>query len=152
VSKVKIILLVAGFLVTVSALDAQKGTAPNGYYPASYSGDTFTGTLQPVNKDSPSFSLVYTKNGKSETFPARLESKCKLTNKAGVTQSFGMEAFSEGAVLTAFYRTSKNKVTHEKESIVFALSFAEEKGTKIPDEKRLIVMCVEQSQLQFKSF
>ena len=63
-----------------------------------------------------------------------------------------MEAFSEGAVLTAFYRASKNKVTHEKENIVFALSFAEEKGTKIPDEKRLIVMCVEQSQLQFKAF
>ena len=77
---------------------------------------------------------------------------CKLTNKAGVTQSFGMEAFSEGAVLTAFYRTAKNKATHEKENIVFAVSFAEEKGTKIPDQKRLIVMCVEQGQLQFKSF
>jgi hypothetical protein len=148
----KVLLTVVSCLVAVCALDAQKGTAPNGYYPATYSGDTFTGSLQPVSKDSPVFTLVYTKGGKSETFSAQLESNCKLTNKAGVTQSFGMEAFSEGSVLTVFYRTNKNKATHEKENIAFAVSFAEKNGSKIPDGKRVIIMCVEQGQLQFKAF
>jgi hypothetical protein len=145
-------LAVIACLVAASELKAQNGTAPDGYYPATYSGSTFTGTLQPAGNDPSRFTLVYTKNGKSEAFAAQLESKCKLTNKAGVTQSFGMEAFSEGAVLTAYYRAAKNKTTHEKENIAFALSFAEKKGSKIPDDKRMVIMCVEQSQLHFRSF
>jgi hypothetical protein len=146
-----ILLAVIACLVAASESKAQKGTAPDGYYPATYSGSTFTGSLQPASKDTSRFTLVYTKNGQSETFTAQLESKCKLTNKVGVTQVFGMEAFSEGAVLTAYYRTAKNKTMHEKENIAFALSFAEKKGSKIPDDKRMIIMCVE-SQLQFRSF
>ena len=138
-------------LVAASPLKAQKGTAHDGYYPAGYMGSTFTGSLQPAGNDPSKFTLVYTKNGKSETFSAQLETKCKLTNKAGVTQSFQMEAFSAGAVLTAYYRTAKNKTTHEKENIAFALSFAEGKNGPVPDHKRMVIVCVE-GQLQFKSF
>ena len=145
-------LLVVGCVLGVPALNAQKGTAPDGNYPANYSGSTFTGTLQHASSDTPRFTLVYTKNGKSETFTAQLEAKCKLINKAGVTQSFGMEAFSEGAVLTAYYRTTKNKASHEKENIASALSFAEKRGNKIPDDKRMVIMCSEQNQAQFKAF
>ena len=82
------------------------------------------------------FTLAYTRNGKAETFSAQLEAKCKLTNKAGVTQSFQMEAFSAGAVLTAYYRTAKNKTTNEKENIAIVLSFAENKTGRIPEERQ----------------
>jgi hypothetical protein len=152
-SKAKIVLLtVVGCLLANSELNAQKGTAPDGYYPSNYSGSTFTGSLQPASKDTPGFTLIYTRGGKSETFYAQLESKCKLTNKAGVTQSFGMEAFSEGAVLTVYYTTSKNKNTHEKQNVAIAISFAEKKGNKIPDDMRIIIMCTEHPQLQLKGF
>jgi len=63
-----------------------------------------------------------------------------------------MEAFSEGSVLTVFYRANKNKTTYEKENTAFAVSIAEKNGSKIPVGKRVIIMCVEQGQLQFKSF
>jgi hypothetical protein len=152
-SRARIILLT--FVVCLLAnpeSDAQKGTAPDGYYPSSYSGSTFTGSFQPSTRGTAAFMLIHMSGEKSETFTAQLESKCKLTNKAGVTQSFGMEAFSEGAVLTAYYMTSKNKDTHEKENIAFALSFGEKNGNKIPDDKRIIIMCMEQTQLQFKGF
>jgi|KBSMisStandDraft_5_1062788.scaffolds.fasta_scaffold11215_7 hypothetical protein len=145
-------LLVIGCFFAAPALNAQKGAAPDGYYPANYSGSTFTGTLQRASSDTSRFTLVYTKNGKSETFTAQLEAKCKLINKAGVTQTFGMEAFSEGAVLTAYYRTTNNKTSHQKENIALALSFAEKRGSKIPDDKRMVIMCSEQNQAQFKAF
>jgi hypothetical protein len=138
-------------LVAASGLNAQKGTAPDGYYPAGYMGSTFTGSLLPAGNNPSRFTLVFAKNGKSETFSAQLEAKCRLSNKAGVTQSFQMEAFSAGAVLTAYYRTAKNKTTHEKENIAIALSFAENKAGRIPDEKRVLITCSE-GQTQFKAF
>jgi len=69
-----------------------------------------------------------------------------------VVQRFGMDVFSEGVVLTAFYMTANNKKTHAKENLVFALSFAEKDGKKIPDAKRIVILCTEQNYLQFKAF
>ena len=151
-NKAPICLALVVCLLAASGSNAQKGTAPDGYYPASYMGSTFTGALQAAGNDRSRFTLVYTKNGKSETFSAQLEAKCRLTSKAGVTQSFQMEAFSAGAVLTAYYKTAKNKTTHEKENIAIALSFAENKAGQIPNEKRIIIICSDQSRSEFKSF
>ena len=150
--KTSLRLMLTASLAAASGLHAQKGTAPDGYYPAGYMGSTFTGSLLPAGNDPSRFTLVYTKNGKSETFSARLEAKCRLSSKAGVAHSFQMEAFSAGAVLTAYYRTAKNKTTHEKENIAMALSFAENKAGRIPDDKRILITCSEQSQTQFKAF
>jgi len=86
-----------------------KGIAPDGYYPAGCRGSTFTGSLLPSGNDPSRFTLVYTKNGKSETFSAHVEAKCRLSNKAGVAHSFQMAAFSAGAVLTAYYRNSQEQ-------------------------------------------
>ena len=146
-----LLLLFACFLV-VPESRAQKGLAPDGHYPAPYPGNTFTGVLQPVSKDSSEFTLIYTKNGKPEKFTAQLEAKCALTDKTDATQRFGIESFVEGSVLTAYYMTSKAKDTHEKKNIVFALSFAEKAGKKIPDNRKMLILCTDQTQLPFKAF
>jgi hypothetical protein len=108
-----LLLLFACFLV-VPESRAQKGLAPDGDYPATYPGNTFTGVLQPVSKASSEFTLIYTKNGKPEQFTAQLEAKCALTDKTDATQRFGIESFVEGSVLTAYYMTSKAKDTSRR--------------------------------------
>ena len=42
-------------------MNAQKGTAPDGYYPAAYMGSTFTGSLQPAGNAPSRFTMLYTK-------------------------------------------------------------------------------------------
>jgi len=62
------LIVFVGYFLAGTELDAQKGTAPDGYYPSTYSGNIFTGNLQPISKDAPEFTLVYTNGRKSDKF------------------------------------------------------------------------------------
>jgi len=56
--------------------------------------------------------------------------------------------------LTAFYNTTAKKSGDQKskENSVFAISYVELNGKKIPDEKRLIISCSDQSFTVFKPY
>jgi hypothetical protein len=143
-------------LVFSSASEAQKGTAPSGYYPPGYFGATFTGSIEPptVDADAEEIVLVYTKATKSERFTGRLEATCAWTNKDGTVHGFRASNAPKGAVLTAFYIPITTKLNGQKstENSVIAISYAEVDGKKIPDDKRIIVSCSAEKRLNFKFF
>ena len=57
-------------------------------------------------------------------------------------------------VLTAFYNTVTKKVDGQKtsENLIFAISYVEMNGKKIPDEKRLIIWCSGDTHLFFRAY
>lgn len=133
-------------------LVAQSGTAPSGYYPPTYHGSIFTGTLEMVDENTQEITLVYAKGGKSEQFVGRMESFCRWKVRDGTAHTFRASDLPKGTVLTAFYNTTTKKSAGEKskENSVFAISYVELNGKKIPDEKRLIIFCSEQTYTVFK--
>ncbi|MBZ5527320.1 MAG: hypothetical protein LAN71_05380 [Acidobacteriia bacterium] len=135
-------------------LKAQKGTAPAGYYPENYYGAIFTGALESAASETQEFTLVFTKGQKSERFVGRLESACAWKDKAGTLHVFNVSDLSKGTVLTAFYIkvTKKSDGQKSTENTVFALSFAESDGKKIPDDKRITVFCSKEQSLRFKVY
>jgi hypothetical protein len=135
-------------------LVAQKGSAPTGYYPFSYSGATFTGLLQPENGDPQEITLVYTKGNKSETFVGRFASPCRWRNKDGTIHTFKASEAPRGTVLTAFYQqiTKKSGGQKSKENLVIAISYAEVDGKTISKDQRLIIYCSPEGFVAFKVF
>jgi hypothetical protein len=63
-------LLCSGLLMLIfsGTVVAQKGTAPNGYYPAGYNGATFTGKVVLTTDDT--MTLNYVHGSKTDTFEA----------------------------------------------------------------------------------
>jgi hypothetical protein len=55
-------------LLFTSIACAQHGTAPSGYYPFGYHGDTWTGTVLATNNVTHEITLTFTKKDKTETF------------------------------------------------------------------------------------
>jgi hypothetical protein len=135
-------------------LCAQHGTAPNGYYPQTYMGAIFTGTLDSVAPDTQEITLLYTKGSKSEVFTGRLESACGWAEKSGATHSFRASDIPKGTVLTVFYRSVEKKSNGQKtkENSIFAISYVELKGEKIPENKRVRVSCSDEKPAYFKAF
>ena len=131
---------------------SQKGTAPNGYYPPGYNGFTFSGVVE--STDAGQLILVYTSDRKHEQFVGRLEAPCIWTDKAGTTHTIEVSSIPAGDVLTAFYNPVTIKSGNQKirENLILAISYAEHSGRKIPEDKRVIVGCSQQHQLQFKAF
>ena len=131
----------------------QRGTAPNGYYPNSYDGSIFTGTVE--STDGGLLSLLYAKGKKQEHLVGRLEAPCVWTDKAGTTHSIEVSSIPVGDELTVFYlqfplhpRSAKD--TDEK--TIIAIRYAQHGGQKIPEDKRVTVSCSKQTHLQFKAF
>ena len=67
---------------------AQYGTAPQGgYFPASYNGDIFTGTVTAAEGDQ--LTLTYTKGSKTDTFYRMFGDKQGTSTSASVGASSG---------------------------------------------------------------
>lgn len=130
----------------------QKGTAPNGYYPPGYNGSTFTGSVE--STDAGQLTLLYASGRKQERFVGRLEASCVWTDKGGTVHTVEVAAVPKGIVLTAFYNSVTTKSGDQKirENLILAISYAEQNGKTIPDDKRVIVGCSQQRIVQFKAF
>jgi hypothetical protein len=143
----------AGILVALffmPTLSAQKGTAPNGYYPYYYQGDTFTGRLESVNDSTQEMTLVYRKGAKAEPFLGRLESSCGWTDAHRNVHTFRASDIPMGTVLTAFYTVEAVKSAGQApENMVFAIKYVEMFGKKLPDSKIRLISC---SPLGFGTF
>lgn len=140
-------------IIYVLPTKAQKGTAPNGYYPNTYSGATFTGVVEP-GTDPMEVALVSTDGRKSERFAGRLESECKWTGKDGTLHISKVSDLPRNSVLTAFYQPVTRKSGGQKipENTIIAISLASINGTKISREKRLILFCTDRKFMMFHVF
>jgi hypothetical protein len=142
-------------LLTVST-HAQKGTAPTGFYPANFHGNTFTGSLQrdtTAVADADELTLIYTKGGHVERFVGRLESTCSMARKDGSKHTFKVTDLPNGTVLTVFYIPNAIKSKQgAPESSVFGVSFVEFNGKEIPKDERLSIPCSERDFHTFMPF
>jgi hypothetical protein len=139
------------FFLFSMPLRAQYGSAPNGYYPPGYTGSIFTGSLESAVAGTQEMTLVYTKGNKTERFAGRLESACGWKDKDGTAHSFKASDIPKGTILTAFYNKTTKKSDGQKttEISIFAISYVEVNGKRIPDDKRVVISC---SELKFGSF
>jgi hypothetical protein len=130
---------------------AQYGNAPNNYYPSTYSGAIFTGTVS-ANKDD-QVTLTFENKGQVETFVGRLDKNCSVSSKSGR----GMTAadFPLGTEVTAFFNEETKKKGHgekAKENVIIAVAFDSWNGQKITEDKKKIFWCTDNRQLQFKTW
>jgi hypothetical protein len=113
----KIVVTCLGILLTGGALFAQHGTAPNGYYPAGYSGNTWTGVVSNVNEATGEFTLAYTKGNKTETFVGVPEEGYEVAPKDGPERPLKLSDIHVGRTMTVFYNALTNKVDGKKVTV-----------------------------------
>ncbi len=130
--------------ILVCSVHAQKGTAPSGYYPVGYSGDTFTGEFVP-SEEADQIKLVYKKDGKTETFEGKIESPCRapLKDKPRQFKELHLSAIPAGTVLTAYYTPATVKAEGKKvrTNLVWGIRFDTLNGQKLTSPARPIISC-----------
>jgi hypothetical protein len=104
----------ACFLLFTGLLPAQHGTAPNGYYPPGYAGDTWTGEVTDVNDTTREITLTYRKKNKMETFTGALELGYKVRSKSGGEHELKVSEIPLGTQLTVYYMAKWRKVERKK--------------------------------------
>src|ERR1043166_2077992 len=92
---------------------AQRGTAPNNYYPSSYNGSIFTGTVVRTTADT--ISLEYGHRGKIESFEARALAACDLPVTKDTQSPGTLAQVPLGWVVTAYYEPLVTKTGGKKE-------------------------------------
>jgi len=104
---------------TVTLCRAQYESAENGYYPSSYHGDTFTGTVVSTNSETREITLSYTnpKNGKTETFIGVLQEGYTLKFKDGTLHELKPSEMKVGKEFKVYYLCATKKVGGKKTTI-----------------------------------
>jgi hypothetical protein len=112
------------FLVA-GTLRAQHGTAPNGYFPMGYNGDTWTGQVSAVNDDNHEITLVYNGSKKVETFVGVLQQRYKVKLKDGSPAELKVSMLPIGTRLRVYYTAKDRKVNGHKEKFneIFRMDF-----------------------------
>lgn len=133
-------------LFASSVVLAQKGSAPPGFYPGNYNGDTFTGSVVQTTADT--IVLEYRNGGKGETFTGSTEKACMAPVKSDPHQmrELHLPAIPAGSVLTVFYNSEKIKQpdgTKVQKNVILALRFDEVNGQKLTNPNRPVIMCSE---------
>jgi hypothetical protein len=140
-------------LLVSAAISAQYGTAPSGYYPASFNGSTFKGAVAAISNDE--VTLSFSKGADSETFTAHFETGCSIPGEAGKPARIMMPAnIPVGSGLTAFYmtRTEKADGKKAKENWIVAISIDAWGKRKIPEDRQGIMYCTDSKLLNFQAF
>jgi len=88
---------------------AQHGSAPNGYYPPGYTGDTWTGVVSATDDATREITLTYTKGDKTETFTGVLQPGYKVKLKDGSTAELKPSDFRTGTRLIVYYMQKTRK-------------------------------------------
>jgi hypothetical protein len=122
-------------------LFAQHGSAPNGYYPPNYGGDTFTGTVAATDDAAQTVTLGYSKGKKTEDFMGRFDHPCSIPTKDG--NPMKPSDIPVGTDLTAYYNHKTTKVGDQKqnENVIIALTFNSFQGKPIPEGSRKLYYC-----------
>lgn len=112
----KILFLMVGLSSLSTIAWAQHGTAKSGYYPNTYNGDAWTGTLTTVSDDRREMTLSYTdeKHRKTETFVGVLENGHITQTKDGQKYDLKPSMIPVGARLTVYYTVATKKEGEKK--------------------------------------
>ncbi len=113
----KIAAAILGILLIGGAAFGQHGTAPNDYYPAGYTGNTWRGFVSGVNEETGEFTLTYTKGNKTETFVGVLEEGYVVAPKNGPERPLKLSDIPLGKSMTVFYNVVTNKVDGKKVTV-----------------------------------
>jgi len=106
-----------GLLVFAGLSSAQHGTADNGYYPAGYHGDTWTGTVLSADQKTGEITLSCTKAGKTETFVGVPEAGYLVRERNGsvvATRPLRMTDIPIGKTIKVWYSPQTQKVDGSK--------------------------------------
>ena len=133
--------IITAVLVLTSAAFAQRGVAPNGYYPSAYRGDMFTGRTIAVDPETETLSLKYEKGAKAEEFHVRLEGGCFVPSKTG--EPMRAKNIPEGTVLTVLYMPKSVQEAGGKKKVYVAIGieFVEWNGSAVALDKRQVFRC-----------
>jgi 3D (Asp-Asp-Asp) domain-containing protein len=110
----KVLLAVTVVLLLTTAVWPQHGSAPPGYYPPTYSGDTWTGTVSAVDDQMREITLTYTKNSKTQTFTGVLKAGLKGKRQDGTEIEVKPSDFPIGSRLLVYYTEETKKVQGQK--------------------------------------
>jgi|SRR5215472_18989365 len=135
--------------------NAQKGTAPSGYYPAGYSGDIFSGELVPSD-DAKAVKLLYKNSSKTESFEGMIETACQAPTKADphTNKELHLSAIPAGTILTVYYTPTSAKVDGKKVhmNLIWGMRFDVVNGQRLTDPERPIISCSHQRSAPFRAF
>ena len=107
-------ILLAAVLLACGATQAQQGTASNGYYPSGYSGNTWSGTVASVNKDTREITLEYKKGDKVQTFVGVPTTDYRVKEHNGPERPLSMDDIPVGRVVKVWYISKSKKVDGKK--------------------------------------
>jgi hypothetical protein len=124
------------------AAAGQFGTAPNNYYPPSYNGGTFTGTVESTTANS--IKLVYKHGDRAETFEATAVAPCRLPEGNNAVAPFPLSTIKNGSVVTLLYnaKTVKTDGRKQKKYEVVGITVDNWNGKVIDETKRYLFLCV----------
>jgi hypothetical protein len=100
--------------VGAALASAQHGSAPSGYFPPGYAGDTWSGTVAAVNPDTREIVLSYEGKNKDETFTGVLQPGYKRTGVDGKPFEVDMTNIPLGSYMVAYYMQKTKKVDGQK--------------------------------------
>lgn len=108
-------LLIALFCAIFPApIFGQHGTAPNGYYPPGYAGDTWTGEVVSTDDNTREVTLVSLNKKQSETFTGVLKENIVFRTKDGSMMEVKPSGYHKGERITVFYETRTRKKDGKK--------------------------------------
>lgn len=140
-------------LLLSTVVGAQRGTAPNNYYPVGYNGSIFTGKVVQTTDDS--ITLSYAHGSKTDTFEAYATAPCNLPATKTSTRPVPLSKVQTGAVVTIYYETRTLRVggRKQKRNEVVGISFLEVNGKSVSEQHQAIFYCIpEQPALYFRVF
>jgi hypothetical protein len=133
---------VLGLAVLAAAILAkgQKGSAPTGFYPAKYNGDTFRGSVIDADEQG-HLTLEYSKGSKREQFHGVTEAPCMGPTKDRGLKQLHLTSVPRGTILTAFYNPLKVKDADTEVNSILAIRFDVINGRELTDPNRPVIAC-----------
>lgn len=115
------ILLLLLLIAPLSLAVAQHGTAPDGFYPPGYFGDTWTGEVISADDNTREIILRYAKKDKTETFVATFPEGFTVTMRQNPQYKLKPSDIPLGTRVMVFYlpKTKKMNGTKVKFNEVF---------------------------------
>jgi hypothetical protein len=104
-------------LLTSPWVAAQHGTAPAGYYPHGYFGDTWTGEVVSVDDTTREITLSYSKKNKIQTFVATLPPEFTVATNQSKQHKLKPSDIPLGTRVIVFYIPKTSKVNGNKVKI-----------------------------------
>ena len=95
--------LALGLAALAAPAATQHATAPDGYYPASYAGDMFTGVVASADMKTSQVALLYTEGKKVERFVGVVAQPFTARGNDGAVYEVTPAIFRRGMEVTVYY-------------------------------------------------